>query len=320
MGCIRHDAPAGPRQWKAYDHLPEPRVKGAAVAVGSRIYYVGGLTGQNGADPAHTQKTSDRVDVLDVPSRQWSAGPSLPAGAPRHHLAITVYAGNIYILGGYVGSHADASGITPVATSYVLDVAGGAWRRLADQPIARSGAAAEAIGDTIFVAGGGTDELTGVADLYAYDPRGDTWSKRRAMTSPRTHVASCAAGGKLYVIGGWIRTPNDVATTAAGEVYDPAADTWESLPDMPTARGAASAVAIDDVCYVTGGFRWSGPAAAYAVTEGLAIGARTWSVYAPMIQTRQGMGVARVDDAVYVLGGSPVPGDGYTDAIDVFSR
>ena len=76
---------------------------------------------------------------------------------------------------------------------------------------------------------------------------------------------------------GWTKNGNEVTTTAAAELYDPSSDTWESLPDMPTARGSAGAAVIGDTCFVIGGFRWS-PPLAFAVTEGLST---RWRIYFP---------------------------------------
>jgi serine/threonine-protein kinase PknK len=316
VGCRPADPPA-PLAWRSVNHLPEARSKAASVTLGKYIYFLGGLTGENGTDPALSQKVSDRVDRLEVASGTWSVGPPLPAECPKHHLAVTTVGGKIYILGGYVGSHADVGGIRTAASTWVLDDAG--WRRLADQPIARSGAAAQAIGTKIYVAGGGTDELSGVTDLYAYDPAADRWVQLRSMTAPRSHVASCALGGRLVVAGGWTKNGSDVSTSAAAEMYDPASDTWESLPDMPTARGSAGSAVIGDTCFVIGGFRWS-PPMAFAVTEGFSSASRTWSTFAPLTSPRQAMGTTAFGDSIYALGGSPQPGDGYVDFVDVLSR
>ena len=94
---------------------------------------------------------------------------------------------------------------------------------------------------------GGWDggKARGVA--YEYDPATDKWTKKTSMPRPAHHAALAAANGKIYVMGGFV-PPKDTAIPVGGAwepidnawEYDPAADSWKSLPPLPGKRGSAS--------------------------------------------------------------------------------
>lgn len=308
-------APPGPGSWTPGAALAAARFEGAAAVVGDRIYYVGGITGIIGDQ--RSARASDRVDILDPASGTWSSGPALPDGGPRHHLAITVAGGKLYVLGGFTGiiGGAEAAGqFTPNAGTFVLE--GSAWRRLADQPLARGSATAQAIGGILFVAGGGIAEPDARADLYAYDPAQDHWSRRAPMPTAREHVASCAIGGKMIVVGGWTDTKTVVS---ACESYDPSSDTWTRLPDLSTARGGLGAAALGNVCHAIGGEHWTGDhPGTFDYNEGFDTTTGRWQNFAPMPTARHGLGLTAKDGALYAIGGGPEMGNSYTNVVEIF--
>ena len=62
-------------------------------------------------------------------------------------------------------------------------------------------------------------------------------------------------GIKIYVLGG--RIYNDEGYQAATDrvdVYDPAADSWQQMAAMPTARYSHASAVVDGKIYVSGGF------------------------------------------------------------------
>lgn len=306
--------PAAPGSWSTGPSISEPRFEGAAIAVGDRIYYVGGITGIQG--DMRGARASDRVDVFDPVGRVWSSAPALPPDAPRHHLAVATTGGKLYVLGGFTGiiGGADAAGVfLPNASTFVLDA--GAWRRLRDQPFARGSASAQVIDGIIYVAGGGIAEPDARADLFSYDPARDVWTQKAPMPTAREHVASCAVGGKLIVIGGW--AGNARIVVSAVESYDPATDAWTRLPDLPTARGGLGAVTIADVCYAIGGEHWTSDFPG-TFDRNEAFSAGRWTSFAPMPTARHGLGLAAINGAVYAIGGGPAMGNSYTDVVEIF--
>jgi N-acetylneuraminic acid mutarotase len=298
--------------WRAGPPLPVARFEGAGAAAGGRVYFIGGITGVFGDQSS--ARESDRVDVFDPSAQAWSSGPALPAGGPRHHLAVTVLDDKIYVLGGFNGILGGTQVFVPNPQSWVLD--GGSWRRLADQPIARGAATAQAIGGRIYVAGGGRAEPDALADLYMYDPAVDRWAVRAPMPIAREHLASCALDGQMLVVGGWFSDVRQVLPSA--QAYDPGADSWSVTADMPTARGGLGAAVVGDECFAVGGEEWHGPdPGTFTVVEGWHAGA--WERRPPMATPRHGLGVAALDGAIYAVGGGPVRGNSYTDVVEIFT-
>jgi N-acetylneuraminic acid mutarotase len=314
IACSRgSELAAGPGAWHTGTPLPGPRFEAAGAVVGGRVLFVGGITGVEGDQLS--ARESDRVDVWDPVTKSWGAGPPLPADGPKHHLALAVSGDVLYVLGGFTGiiGGADAAGVfTPNARAYALE--NGAWRRLADQPLARGSATAAVLGGAIVVAGGGVAEPNALADVYAYDIAADAWSKRASMPTAREHVASCVVEGKMIVVGGW---KDDRTVVDAVEAYDPGADTWTSLPALPTARGGLGATVMADACYVIGGEHWTGAdPGTFAVNEVFANGA--WTSRSPMPTARHGLGLVAFDGAVWAIGGGPERGNSYTDVVEIF--
>ncbi|MCK5561405.1 MAG: hypothetical protein KAJ51_12450, partial [Thermoplasmata archaeon] len=72
---------------------------------------------------------------------------------------------------------------------------------------------------------------------------------------------------ELYAIGGYGSIADNVV-----EKYNPNTDEWISLPDMPTGRNAHGGTIVDQVIYIIGGRKGSGPGeSTLGVNEGLVI-------------------------------------------------
>jgi N-acetylneuraminic acid mutarotase len=69
--------------------------------------------------------------------------------------------------------------------------------------------------------------------LEIYDPASNTWTAGAPLLAPRAGVASAAANGCLYLIGGEGNDADPRGIFDLNELYDPATDTWHSLPPMP---------------------------------------------------------------------------------------
>jgi N-acetylneuraminic acid mutarotase len=304
---------AQPGQWHTGTPLPEQRFEAYAVTLNGEIYYLGGITNLRG-EPI----VSSRVNVFDPATGSWSDAAPLPPDGPNHHISVAVVGNLIYTLGGFVGIIGGPvpGSFQPVAATFVFD--GSTWRRLADQPIARGAATAQAIDGKIYVAGGGNDDTSTRNELYVYDPASDAWTQRASLSVSREHLASCTVGGKMAVVGGWSGPNKD--TTSAAELYDPATDTWTRLPDMPTSRGGLGGVVLDGICHFIGGERWDiPPPGTFPVNDGLDLASGSWSGYAPMPTARHGAGIAVLGGAIYVIAGGPEQGNSYTDVVEIFT-
>jgi hypothetical protein len=303
--------------WSSRAPLPVARFESFAISDGSRVWFLGGITGVFG--DISTAAPSRRVDVYDPASDAWTQGPDLPADAPKHHLAVALLDGRIYVLCGFDGILDQNPGepFVPVGRAFVLD--GGSWRRLADPPLARGAATAQAIGGKIYVTGGApTEDVDAYSELDVYDPAADAWTKAAPMPTAREHLASCAIDGKLIAVGGWFGSSR--TASHAAEAYDPSNDSWSRLADLPTARGGLAAIDYDGVCHVIGGEDWALPApGTYDVHEGLDVSAGQWRTFAAMPTSRHGFGLARQGGAFYAIGGGTVHGNSYSDVHEMYS-
>ena len=144
--------------WTDAPALPVARFEAYGAAAHGLVYFIGGITGVQ--EDFSTAQPSRRIDVLDPRTMQWTAGPELPADAPKHHLTVAVWNDAIYVLGGFDGILGrDGAPFQPIATAYVLEGAPpGTWRKLAKPPLARGGATAQAIDGMIYVTGGAPNE------------------------------------------------------------------------------------------------------------------------------------------------------------------
>lgn len=186
--------------WTRKASMPYPRAAAAVVNLADSIYVFGGV----GTNPQVVLKYVPALDVWMVKSR--------PLPTPREHLAASVVAGTIYVIGG----RDEGQNLGAVET-YSPDIE--YWLRLDDYPIPRSSMVSAVISTNIYVMGG---ELLGIGvfpDDHMLDTIGNEWIKKRPMLTARHGMASGVVNGKIYVIGGG--TMPGVYPTGANEEYTP---------------------------------------------------------------------------------------------------
>ena len=147
------------------------------------------------------------------------------------------------------------------------------------------------------------------------------WESTAPMTLPRHSGAVVAVGGLIYVLGG-IEYGNtfsimgqtfDVTSGTLFEVYDPEADTWTRLADLPypidllrrlaEGRQWPAAAAHDGKIYVFGGANLYGDVR--NTIDVYDIATDTWEAgIAHLPQPVCGASAASVDDLIYIFGGS----------------
>ena len=102
--------------------------------------------------------------------------------------------------------------------------------------------------------------------------------------------------GKVYSIGGGDGT----ASTTKNYVYDPTAQTWTAIADLPGARNALTVGVVDGKIIASGGWGATGPDAA---TWSYDPAANTWTARAANPAPRAAAGQAVVDGKLYAIGG-----------------
>lgn len=176
-------------------------------------------------------------------------------------------------------------------------------------PVPLAAGGCDAIGTTVYVAGGtnGTDQAT----LYAYDSKNDSWASLAPLAlGARSSLAAVALGGKLYAFGGTAGgTP-----LARAEAYDPGTNAWTTLPSLPGgARLDVAAVALGSSIYVVGGFDGT---SALARVEAFAPATTSWASLASMPTARRDVALTVAGGLVYAIGGDG--GGGPLATVEVF--
>jgi N-acetylneuraminic acid mutarotase len=108
------------------------------------------------------------------------------------------------------------------------------WFELSDMIIPRALHVLEEVSSKLYAIGGVNS--TGIMDsVEEYDIATDTWTELTRMPTPRMGAQSAVFSGEIYVMGGveFDRSTDRLVVSTVVEKYDPVADSWESLDDMP---------------------------------------------------------------------------------------
>lgn len=227
------------RAWSTAATLPGDGLNApAAVALGGRIYLIGGFAGTSNLP-------TDAVSRFDPASGTWSSAAPLPA--PRGGHAAVVLDGKIHVLGG-------GNAVSTLADHSVYDPATDRWSEAAPLPRAEGSPAAVVFGGKIYAIGGRSGP-SDFGDVYVYDPARDAWSRGPSIP-PRGTAGAVVYRGAIYLFGGESQsahaTLGDVLRLTRG------AKAWRRVSTMPTARNYARAVVFRGAVYVVGGSRTAG--------------------------------------------------------------
>jgi N-acetylneuraminic acid mutarotase len=207
-----------------------------------------------------------------------------------------------------------------VATAALAQMPTSPWKKGAPFPEPDEELYGVALNGKMYVIGGWDDGKAGGVN-YEYNPATDKWTKKQPMPRPAHHAALAAANGKIYVMGGFV-PPKDTAIPVGGAwepidnawEYDPAADSWKSLPPLPGKRGSALAAEVGGKIYVIGGattvdgskdpfFTFFGPSKVLTTNDVYDPATNKWGSRAPMSVARNHAFGAAVNGKIYVIGG-----------------
>lgn len=168
--------------WQAETPLPGPKAGFSLIALGGKLYAVGG-TGAPG------------VFVYDIEAGEWSAMEAPPEAGRRGSAALAVE-GEIWLIGG-------ASDGEATARVDIFDPASGVWRIGPALPEPRAGHAAVLHAGKVHVFGGRSPDLRRtLSDMLVLDPGARRWQEGPDLLTPRTEAAAASAGGEVFLIGG----------------------------------------------------------------------------------------------------------------------
>jgi N-acetylneuraminic acid mutarotase len=253
-------------KWTKKKPMPRPAHHAALAVANGKIYVIGGFVPpQNTTIPlgAAWQPINDTWEY-DPKADSWKSLAPLPTR--RGSAFAAEVGGKIYAIGGAttVASSKDSffTAFGPalvLTTNEVYDPATNKWESRAPMSVARNHAFGGAVNGKIYVIGGRTGHAfiltaTNTDVVEAYDPVSDSWSlPRERMPFARSGGAWGTDGKRIYVAGGEVTTNGLVGAFNGVQAYDPAINTWFTLPPMMMPRhGVAGAVIGNEFHLVSG--------------------------------------------------------------------
>jgi N-acetylneuraminic acid mutarotase len=243
-------------RWTKKAPMPRPAHHAALAAVNGKIYAFGGFVA-----PANTAIPVGAAwePIADA----WEYNPATDAWKPlaplpgkRGSAIAAEVGGKIYVIGGAATMEGSkdpfftAFGPARVlGTNDVYDPATNKWESRNPMSVPRNHAFSGVVNGKIYVIGGRTGHAfilsaTNTNVVEEYDPVSNMWSiPKERMPTARSGGASGTDGRRIYVAGGEVTTTALVGAYRAVQAYDPATNSWMTLPSMPMPRhGVAGAV------------------------------------------------------------------------------
>lgn len=245
-------ADATPREvvWQSVPSMPVPVFEAQGIVVANKLYVFGGFY----TDDA---QAFDQSYIFDPKDNSWVANVPLPE--PITHGGMTADETNIYMAGGFVGSHPGPM------TNHVwkFDTTTSVWSQMTPLPKEIAAGALVRVGRNLHFFGGGlrnegNNEIgqdSGEHWVLNIDT-GTEWVKKADMPDPRNHLAGVSVHGKVYAIGGQHLEGAHRENQDSVHVYDPQTDEWRQAAYLPIPLGhiASAAFVMDDQILVVGGF------------------------------------------------------------------
>ncbi|MGQ0535615.1 MAG: Kelch repeat-containing protein [Methanobacteriota archaeon] len=312
-GCVTPADTPGPEQgaledalaWQARTEAPTPRTEVAGAAIDGRFYVLGGFTAAT--TTALSEVSVATVEAYDPAADSWTTVADYPI--PVHHTAAVAHDGSLFVFGGFAGT------FTPTSLSFRYDPAADRWSPIAPLPAPRAAHAAAVLDGKAYVVGGYGLGFQHEATTLVYDLAADSWTTAAPILTVRDHTTAAALGRLIFVPAGDQRGHDN--NVAAFEAYDPSADRWETLPEVPVKRGSLQAVAWDGRLVVLGGQNGT---QTFADVDLYDPAARAWSKLPPLPTPRHGFAAVEEGGAVYALLGGPEPGLSVTGSVEVLTR
>lgn len=263
--------------WSEKLAAPSSRSGAKAERISGKIYVLG----------AYQNSSSDRLEVYNVTDNTWSVQASLPT--ERSRLATVVLDDLLYAIGGSGDANrldrydpdnnswtqranSDNSHVGAVAEAYrgKIYVIGGVgsdgriveeynpdndeWTLKRNSPSRRYDAASAVFNGKIYVIGGGEDDAED--RITAYDVEDDEWIVGLTpMPKKLRKITATVINNKIIIVGG--EDQNGKESDGVYE-YDPVANSWRTLRNLPSARSGAAVEALSSRVYVIGGENASG--------------------------------------------------------------
>jgi len=243
-------------RWTKKQPMPRPAHHAALAAVNGRIYVFGGFVAPANTPIPLGAAWEPIADAWEFNPATNSWKPLAPLPGKRGSAIAAEVGGKIFVIGGATTMEGSkdpfftAFGPARVlGTNDVYDPATNTWESRKPMSVPRNHAFGGVVNGKIYVIGGRTGQAfilsaTNTDVVEEYNPASNTWSiPLERMPTARSGGASGTDGRRIYVAGGEVTTTELVGAFRAIEAYDPATNSWLTLPSMPMPRhGVAGAV------------------------------------------------------------------------------
>lgn len=240
----RFDSATG--RWSQIAPVPIPLTHAGTTSDGRHMYLAGGFVGDWKGD---STPVSRKVWRYDAATNTWASMLQLPQA--RGAGALVRVGRKLHFFGGLDHNYNDRG------EHWTLDLRRPTlWRAEPPMPNPRNHLGYALMGTKIYAIGGRQrldDERGNVADVHAFDVVTRQWSQVASLPQPRSHTHNSTiviAGKRLVTVGGSGNAHQSLTDLLE---YDPAADKWFSIGQMPGARSAAVAKMLGDHIIITGG-------------------------------------------------------------------
>lgn len=278
--------PEAQAEWRPITDARAARAAVAATEADGTIWVFGGREPDGRVSGAH--------EGFDPAIESWKSGDPLPV--PVQHAMAVTWQDTPVVLGGW---RTQGSG-DRIATDQVWRVVNSRWVALPPLMQPRAAAAAGVVGDRIVVTGGVDAAGNPLTSTEIFD--GTSWRPGAPIPTARRMPGAASDGALLYVVGG-----SDGSTELATvQAYDPATDSWTTLPEIPGRRSDVGVTITDGRLVVVGGL--AGGQALKSVVA-LDLATQSWNGLPDLRTARHGAAVAGVGKTVYAIGGATGPGD-----------
>ncbi len=248
----------------------------AAIAVGNKIFFAGGESGDGAFNSLYSN-----VDIYDVSTNTWSV---VSLSLPRSSIAVAAIGNKIFFAGGEFNWNYDNTNLVDI-----YDVSTNTWST-SQLSEARASISAVTVNQKIYFAGGQKEDrfyANPSNRIDVYDNATNSWSTS-ALSIPMGFISGISVADKIYWNSGCTVEIKDVNTWSSSiaylskpgtsifdlsqpvvkenkiiffrkwdrgnkfDIYDIATNTW-SIGVLPVSIEGASIISVNNTIYIAGG-------------------------------------------------------------------
>lgn len=228
--------------------MPRARYRHSAVAVGEKVYVMGGT------NLDYPEPTLKPLDVFDTSKNKWITLTNVPLNGSKVDGSAFAIAKKIYFVGGYETSQYNATN-----KAWVLDTEklSDGWKPATSLKTNRGDHCSVTIDGSAYVFGGFNhhDQWSKpLNSLEKYDSKTNKWISLSNVPTARGDKAGAVLNGRFQVIGGETKDSKGVSVPLSDvEVYNPILKKWTQEGDIPSKRFRFAASPHGDSVYIFGG-------------------------------------------------------------------